>query len=166
MTTAARVPAPKDLGETTIRMVVEFLPDACEPSGDGSQLLTPEALRLAYAIKGLRGQQAGERTIRRVLQAPDHPDVVSPKIVPFSRRKPPEAPAPTPSSAELLETLELQRTQREQAMADLEAKLDRLGKTLETSARPDRYDAFLGSLTALAALSRRRPFPLGPNDPA
>ncbi len=170
MTTAACILAPDDLGETTLRMVLEFLPDSCQSDGAGKAHLSQEALRLAYAIKGLRGKQASERTIQRVLQGPEsafYADMPgTSKIIPLRSRRPgwgrPELRLETAQG--MAAELEAQVTRRREAISDLDAGLERLEESLRTAAGWDHYGGFLGNLASLQALLHRRPHPLGPGD--
>ena len=170
MTTAACIPVPDDIGETTLRMVLEFLPDSGHFDAEGRARLSQEALRLAYSIKGLRGQHAGERTIRRVLRGSESASCAdlpgTSKIIPlhFDRASCDRAATRQGSEHGLAGELEAQETRTRAALSTLDAGLDRLGESLEMVSGWDRRGGLLGQLASFQALLQRRPRPLGPGD--
>ena len=170
MTTAACIPASDDLGETTLRMVLEFLPDSCPLDAEGRAQLSPEALRLGLAIKGLRGQHAGERTIRRVLQGPESAFYAempgTSKIIPLHARRAGwvRNEMRQESGYSLAAEIEAQETRRREALSTLDGGLDRLEESLRMVAGRERYGGLLGNLASLQGLLHRRARPLGPGD--
>lgn len=154
MSNAARFPAPSNIGETTLRIVLDHLPEPTVVDDEGNPLYSQDAVRVMQMVKGLRHKNAGQETIRRVIMA----HVSLPQI--FLGKAPVKRAYDPP-------TLEVDRVKRATAevgdqfskmlfaMDELTRSLAAFEESAETAApSPQRFDAFLGSIDRLKKLTK------------
>ncbi|MBM3273677.1 MAG: hypothetical protein FJZ00_00885 [Candidatus Sericytochromatia bacterium] len=161
----ARSPAPSNIGETTLRIVLDHFPAAQEVDDQGNAVYSRDALHLLQMVKGLRNYNAGRETIRRVIKSyvPAPPSADSPPIP--VRRAPGVIAQDARTQSTAITTAVDAVTGR---FEDLSSALDGLSDSLahfseaadHLTPKPQKYDIFLGNLAKLAELSRKaRPTP-------
>ncbi len=157
-------PTPPNIGETTLRIVLDQFPQAQEVDGSGNAVFSKDALHVMRMVKGLRTHNAGQETIRRVIssyvpspEADQKPIPVrrAPGVVAQDARR--ESSAITSAIDDIADRFDV-----------LAGAMDALSRSIETfeakatdiAPRPQRFDSFLGDLARLIEVSRsRRPHP-------
>ncbi|MBM3266475.1 MAG: hypothetical protein FJZ01_02405 [Candidatus Sericytochromatia bacterium] len=166
MADPVRSPAPHNIGETTLRIVLDHFPEAQEVDETGNAVFSQDALRVMHMVKGLRTHNAGQETIRRVIQSYVPTPAAEQQPIPIRR-----APGVIAQDARAKATaITAAADEVADGYAQLMSAMDRLSASieeLETRAeqvahKPQRYDAFLGDLARLIEVSRsRKPLPPG-----
>lgn len=164
MPEAMRSPAPPNIGETTLRIVLDHFPGAQRREPTGETTFTADALHMMRMVKGLRAHNAGPETIRRVIHSyvPSTPAPGEPAPPPIPVRRAPGVIAQDARarSAEITAAIDAVAGRFEALSCAMDALSDSLA-AFSTAAekmapRRNRFDVFLGSLEKLADLSRKQ----------
>jgi hypothetical protein len=165
MADSVRSPAPSNIGETTLRIVLDHFPSAQEVDAQGNAVYTQDALHVLQMVKGLRNYNAGQETIRRVIksyvprtESPDTPPIPirrAPGVIAQDARvKGTAITAAVDDVADRFEDLSSALDGLNDSVANFSAAADLLAP------KPQKYDVFLGNLAKLAEMSKKtRPTP-------
>lgn len=164
MAEAMRSPAPPNIGETTLRIVLDHFPEALRPDESGTSTFTDDALHVMRMVKGLRTHNAGPETIRRVIHSyvPSTPEQGASTPAPIPVRRAPgviaqDARAKATDITTAIDAVAGRFDSLSTAMDSLSDSLAAFSQAAETMApKRNRFDSFLGSLEKLAALSKRQ----------
>jgi hypothetical protein len=150
MADPVRSPAPQNIGETTLRIVLDHFPQAQEVDAAGNAVFSRDALHVMQMVKGLRTYNAGQETIRRVIESYVPAPEDQQKPIPVRR-----APGVVAQDARRQAS---QITRAADEVADSITAFE--ARAAQVAGTPRRYDAFLGDLARLIEVSRsRRPHP-------
>lgn len=164
MAEAMRSPAPPNIGETTLRIVLDHFPGAQRREATGEATFTDDALHMMRMVKGLRAHNAGPETIRRVIHSyvPSRPATGEPAPQPIPIRRAPgviaqDARAKATDITTAVDAVAGRFDALTTAMDALADSLAAFSTAAETMApKRNRFDAFLGSLGRLAELSKKQ----------
>ncbi len=157
-----RSPAPPNIGETTLRIVLDHFPEARREAEQGAATFTDDALHVMRMVKGLRTHNAGPETIRRVIRSyvPSTPEPGAPLPAPIPIRRAPgvitqDARSKATEITAAVDAVSCRFDALSSAMDALSDSLATFSKTAEDVApKASRFDDLMGSLAQLAKKQR------------